>query len=55
VTGSHFLTVTGPDKYDQANGVGHFLIAIDIAKVQPMEIDNFRIEPRSVRIEKCAA
>jgi LDH2 family malate/lactate/ureidoglycolate dehydrogenase len=45
LTGSQFLSaVNGPYRYDQKSGVGHLLIAIDIAKTQPMETYEARIE-----------
>jgi LDH2 family malate/lactate/ureidoglycolate dehydrogenase len=45
LTGSQFLaSVNGPYKYDRKSGAGHFLIAVDIAKTQPITDYNKRIE-----------
>lgn len=45
LTGSNFLAaVNGPYKYDLKSGAGHFLIAVDIAKIQPMPEYEARIE-----------
>ena len=45
LTGSAFLSaVNGPYHYDRKSGAGHFLIAVDIAAMQPMEEFGARME-----------
>lgn len=45
LTGSQFLSaVNGPYKYDRKSGSGHLLIALDIARIQPLAEYEARIE-----------
>ncbi len=45
LTGSAFLSaVNGPYKYDQKSGAGHFMIALNVEAIQPLDTFNTRME-----------